>query len=67
VRISCQYLPFVQTEDIRLKSAVLGKNPLAMKKLMGIFLETRIREGDWEKFGMKGNPYQSAHNEGYRS
>jgi hypothetical protein len=33
-----------------LKSAVLGKNPLVMKKLMGIFLGGRIREGDWEKF-----------------
>jgi hypothetical protein len=37
------------------------------KKLMGISWEARIREEDWEKFGMKGNPYQSGHNEGYRS
>jgi hypothetical protein len=38
-----------------LKSAVLAKNPLAMKKLIGIFLETRSRERDWEKFGMGEN------------
>jgi len=30
MNISCQYLHFAQTEDIGLKSAVFGKNPLAM-------------------------------------
>jgi hypothetical protein len=25
------------------------------KKLMGVSLEARSREGDWEKFGMGGN------------
>jgi hypothetical protein len=38
-----------------LKSAVLGKNPLARKNLMGIFWGERSRVGDWEKFGMGEN------------
>ena len=36
--ISCQYLPFAQTEDIWLKSAGFGKNPPAMfqKVMLGL-------------------------------
>jgi hypothetical protein len=30
VNISCQYLHFARTEDIGLKSAVFGRNPMAM-------------------------------------